>query len=126
MIRLTINFLVFSLLIAALPFWAGFTHYSAMLVPKFWVLYLFYFLITYIVCSVVVLGQKQGDKPGAQLFLIATTIKLLACMIFALIYVRYMPINASRFIICFFYLYFLNTAFEIYTLISNLRIQNKK
>jgi hypothetical protein len=126
LIRLTVNFLVFSLLVAALPFWVGFSHYSAMLVPKFWVLYLFYFLITYIVCSVVVLGQKQGDKPGAQLFLIATTIKLLACMIFALIYVRYMPINASRFIICFFYLYFLNTAFEIYTLISNLRIQNKK
>jgi hypothetical protein len=74
LIRLTINFLIFSLLIAALPFWAGFSQYSAMLVPKFWVLYLFYFLITYIVCSIVVLGQKQGDKPGAQLFLIATTV----------------------------------------------------
>lgn len=126
MIRLTVSFLVFSLLIAALPLWAGFSQYSTTLVPKFWVIYLFYFLITYIVCSVVVLGQKQGDKPGAQLFLIATTIKLLACMIFALIYMRNMPVNAPRFILCFFYLYFLNTAFEIYTLLSNLRIQNKK
>jgi hypothetical protein len=126
LIRVTINFLVFSLLIAALPLWAGYSHYSIWLIPKFWVIYLFYFFITYIVCSIVVLGQKKGDKPGAQLFLIATSLKLLACMIFALIYLRYMPINASRFILCFFYLYFLNTAFEIYTLLSNLRIQNKK
>jgi hypothetical protein len=126
LIRLTVNFLVFSLLIALLPIWAGYSQYSSLLIPKFWVIYLFYFLITYVVCGVVVLGQKKGDKPGAQLFLIATTIKLLACMIFALIYVRYMPIKPSRFILSFFYLYFLNTAFEIYTLLSNLRIQNKK
>ncbi|OKS87971.1 hypothetical protein RG47T_3435 [Mucilaginibacter polytrichastri] len=94
--------------------------------PKFWFIYLFYFLITYVVCSIVVLGQEKGDKPGVQLFLGATTVKLLACMTFAVIYLLYIRINASRFILCFFSLYFLNTAFEIYTLLSNLRIQNKK
>ena len=126
MIRFIIYFLLFSLVIAVPPLVLGYQYSMVWLAPGFWYMYLFYFVITFSFCAIVVLGQQMSDKSGAQLFLIGTTVKLLACMSFAVIYVRYIPINTSRFILSFFYLYFLNTAFEIYLLLSNLRVQNKK
>lgn len=126
MIRLIIYFLLFSLVIAVPPLVVGYIYGADYLAPNFWYMFLFYFIVTFLVCAIVVFGQQLSDKTGAQLFLIGTTVKLLACMSFAIVYVRYIPINTSRFILSFFYLYFLNTAFEIYLLLSNLRVQNKK
>ncbi len=44
---------------------------------------------------------------------------------FALFYLHSYKADSARFLICFFYLYFLNTVFEVYGLLSNLRDQNK-
>lgn len=47
-------------------------------------------------------------------------------MSFALIYLYKYKVNDIVFVLNFFYLYFFYTAFEIYSLLSNLRVQNKK
>ena len=126
MIRLIISILIFSLLIAVPPFLVERFDMPGMLVPKFWNMFIFFLIITYTVCIIVIAGQQRSGELGSQMFLIGTVIKLLACMTFALIYIRHSHVQPVRFVICFFYLYFLNTAFEIYVLISNLRVQNKK
>jgi len=124
--RFIISFFIFSFLIGLPPVLLGYAGMRQWLVPGFWYIYLFFFIITLLTCSIVLIGQAQNSKIGTQLFLTATIVKLLTCMAFAVIYVLYVPVGASLFILCFFYLYFLNTAFEIYTLLSNLRVQNKK
>ncbi len=46
-------------------------------------------------------------------------------MTVALIYLHKYKVNDVVFVLNYFYLYFLYTAFEIYSLLSNLRVQNK-
>lgn len=126
MIRFTLHFLIAAALIAIIPLGLIGAKAGSMLAPGFWYMFFFFLAVNYVICSIVVLGQKKDDKLGVQLFLIATIVKLLSCMVFALIYVQKMPVKPITFMACFFYLYLLNTAFEIYTLLSNLRVQNKK
>ncbi len=47
-------------------------------------------------------------------------------MTIALIYMRKYKVNDIVFVLNYFYLYLFYTAFEIYSLLSNLRVQNKK
>jgi len=47
-------------------------------------------------------------------------------MTLALVYLRKHTVNDVVFVLNYFYLYFLYTAFEIYSLLSNLRVPNKK
>lgn len=126
LIRLSILFIICTALIAVPPFILASTGLDHLIAPGFWSMFAFFFIVTYITCSIVVLGQQNGSKLGVQLFLIATIVKLLSCMVFALIYVEKMPVKPITFMLSFFYLYLLNTVFEIYTLLSNLRVQNKK
>jgi len=62
----------------------------------------------------------------AQAFLGATTFKLLACLVFVLIFIKETKPEKVPFVIDFMYLYFLNMAFEIYGLLRNLRNQNSR
>ncbi len=63
---------------------------------------------------------------GTQIFLIATVVKMLVCLFFVVIYISHNQVNAAHFVANFFYLYILNTVFEISTLLRNLRLQNQK
>jgi hypothetical protein len=68
-------------------------------------------------------GQQINAELGAQMFLGATTFKILACLAFAVIFLLKNRVNRYVFVADFFYIYFLNTAFEIYSLLRNLRNQ---
>lgn len=67
--------------------------------------------------------SKINPDMSAQAFLAATTVKLLACMFFALVFLLKNAVNRYVFVADFFYIYFLNMAFEIYGLLRNLRNQ---
>lgn len=126
MIRFIISFLIFTALVAIPAFFARQTAYAGWVGTWFWKMFVFFAVITGMVCLSVLTAQKKDSKTGVQVFLAATVIKLLACMVFALIYALNKPVNASGFMVAFFYLYFVFTAFEIYSLLTNLRDQNKK
>ncbi|PTQ95079.1 hypothetical protein C8P68_106294 [Mucilaginibacter yixingensis] len=126
MIRVSISFLIFSAIIAVPPLVLSYMGHAELLDPAFWKMFGFFFLVTTLVCGTVIFGQQKNDKMGVQLFLAATTIKLLACMIFVLIYLHKKPHNSLHFVFSFFYLYLVNTGFEIYGLLCNLRDQNGK
>lgn len=124
--RFIFSLLIFIALLAIPPVLVIYTGHGQLLDPRFWAMFVFFIIITVIVCLSVIIAQNNDSKTGVQVFMGATTIKLLACMFFALFYVKFYHVKPISFICSFFYLYLLNTAFEIRTLLSNLRDQNKK
>lgn len=96
------------------------------LIPHFWTVFLMFALLTFIVCFSTLLSNLKNSQLSVQVFLIATIIKLLICMFFVPVYLAQYHVNQLHFLVCYFYLYLLNTAFEIYALLCNLRLQNLK
>lgn len=124
--RFFVAFGIATLLIALGPAIIEYTGNGNMLIPGFWLIFQFFSSLTFLICLSVIWGQLQNGTLGGQIFLGATTLKLVLCMTIALIYMRKHKVNDVVFVLNYFYLYFLYTAFEIYSLLSNLRVQNKK
>lgn len=110
---------------ALLPVTAEHLAWPGLLDAAFWKMFFFFALITVLVCVSVIIAQQKDSRTGVQMFLAATVTKLLACMVFALIYALSKPASPIKFMGVFFYLYFVFTAFEIYSLLTNLRDQNR-
>jgi hypothetical protein len=56
-----------------------------------------------------------------EAFMGATVVKILGCLIFILVLTHQTKVDKYVFVGGFFYIYFLNTAFEIYILLRTLR-----
>jgi hypothetical protein len=115
-----LQFVVFTAVLAAIPALLG----SSWLVPKFWVLFFFVTAFTFIAIASLLAIQRFKPDLYAQTFLVTTIVKMLGCMAFALVFVSKIHIDKTVFLLDFAYLYFLNTAFEVYVLLCNLRNQN--
>jgi len=126
MMRFFIGFVLCSLLIGVPPALVGYFYGTHLLSPHFNFMFAFFCMVTFITCYLVLIGQRYNNTMGAQLFLAATVVKLLACMAFAIAYLLKYTANATIFVSSFFYLYFSFTVFEVYSLLTNLRVQNKK
>ena len=120
------SYLLFLAVLAAPPLWLSKNGHAELLAPHFWLIFFFLSGLTLIVIITVLMGQQIDGERGAQFFLAATTFKILACLVFALVFLLKNKVNKYVFVADFFYIYFLNTAFEIYTLLRNLRNQNLK
>jgi hypothetical protein len=79
-----------------------------------------------LVLLIVLIVQAKNSEMYAAAFLGATTIKLLSCLIFLFVFIKKHHPEKGIFLIDFMYLYLLNTVFEIYGLLRNLRNQNSK
>ena len=123
--RFFIAFGISTIFIALPPAVLGYTN-KGLLIPGFWLIFQFFSSLTFLICLAVIWGQLKDGTLGSQIFLGATTLKLLLCMTLALIYLHKYRVNDVVFVLNYFYLYFLYTAFEIYSLLSNLRVPNKK
>ncbi len=73
--------------------------------------------------SVIAAAQKNSEYV-APVFLATTTVKILGTLFFVLFFLRKNHVNKFPFVADFFYVYFLNTVFEVYGLLRNLRNQN--
>ncbi|MBS7564318.1 hypothetical protein KHS38_07860 [Mucilaginibacter sp. Bleaf8] len=124
--RFFIAFGIATVAIALPPALLGFTGQQQVLVPGFWLLFQFFSSLTFLLCLGVIYGQQRNGELGGQIFLGGTAFKLILCMFFALIYLSKYKVNDIVFVVNFFYLYFFYTAFEVYSLLTNLRVQNKK
>lgn len=107
--------------IAYVYFYKGFG-----LIPHFWTVFLMFAVLTFSVCFSTLISNLKNLQLSVQVFLVATVIKLLVCMFFVPVYLYQNHVNQLHFLLCFFYLYLLNTVFEIYSLLRNLRLQNQK
>ncbi len=122
--RFVLYYIGFAVLIAIPPMVLTETDCAYLLAPHFWVLFWYMAALTLIVILIVLMVQKSNSEFYAQAFLGATTFKILACLIFMAIFLRKNHVDKLIFMGDFFYVYFLNTAFEVYGLLRNLRNQN--
>ena len=93
---------------------------------NFWLWFGFLAALTFFTVAGVVIGGRLKAENFAQIFLGATTIKLLLCLSFVVVHLFTHKENKLVFASNFFYLYFLNTGFEVYVLLRNLRHQKLK
>ena len=122
--RTILSFIAFIIVIAIPPVLLNYTGNTDLLAPHFWLLFFFISGLTLIVVAAVLLSQRANSEMYSQVFLAATTFKILACLIFMVIFLRKNHVDKLIFVADFFYIYFLNTAFEVYGLMRNLRNQN--
>jgi hypothetical protein len=95
-------------------------------VNNFWVMFGFLAGITYVAYMLVDIGIKRDPEVGVMAIMGSIAVKMLFCMAFVLIYSIKVKGIGLIFMLNFFSLYLLFTAFEIYCLLRNLRHQNLK
>ena len=124
--KVLISFIIFSVLLAIPPVILTYVDNGYWLIPDFWGIFVFVAILTLITVLAVLIVQQKNNEMYAQAFLGATTFKLLACLVFVLIFIKETKPEKIVFVVDFMYLYFLNMAFEIYGLLRNLRNQNSR
>ena len=113
------NSIQFFLLIAIPPFLL-----QNELVPSFWIIFLLFAFLTISIHLFSFWGILIGNKASVRFFLGGTGLKFLIWMVFIFFYLRKYEVNQVKFLLEFFYLYLLNSSFEIYCLLCTLRNQN--
>lgn len=117
-------FLVFTLIIALPPAVLQYSGTTGLLNPGFWMIFLFMSALTLAVLMLMLIVYQKNAEYFAQAFLGGTTIKILASLIFIFVFLANNKVNKLVFVADFFYIYLLNTGFEIYVLLRNLRHKN--
>lgn len=115
------SFLLFIIVVAIPPVVLQYTGNTDLLASNFWTIFIFMSALTFFLVMGMLLAKQKNQEYFTAAFLGGTTIKLLACLIFIFVFVRKNPINKHVFLVDFIYIYLLNTAFEIYVLLRNLR-----
>ncbi len=119
-----LSYIVFVLLLAIPPIILQYNGYAEFLTPKFWLLFFYISGLTFLVVGAILFVQLKNADYYAAAFLAGTTVKILACMIFIVVFLMKNKVGKNVFIGDFIYIYFLNMAFEVYLLLRNLRHKN--
>ncbi len=96
---------------------------STMISPDIHLFLAFFSGITLVAFQISMAGIKKGGENAIIFLLGGVAAKLLLTMIFALVYVYSHKVGKLQFLSNFFILYFIYSAFEIYSLLYNLRAQ---
>lgn len=99
---------------------------TQLFVNNFWLMFGFLAGITFIAYMLVDIGIKRDPEVGVMAIMGSIAVKMIFCMAFVLIYSIKAKGIGLVFLLNFFSLYLLFTAFEIYCLLRNLRHQNLK
>lgn len=117
-------FLLFTLVIAIPPVTLQYTGNPDLLTNGFWIVFFYMTGLTFFVLMLMLIVGQKKPEYFAQAFLGGTTLKILASLIFILVFVRNNTLNKSIFLADFAYIYLLNMAFEVYILLRKLRHEN--
>jgi hypothetical protein len=115
------SFLLFIIIIAIPPALLQYTGNTSLLANDFWTVFIFMSVLTLLLVAGMLAAKQKNQEYFTPAFLAGTTIKLLACLIFIFVFVVRNTTNKHVFLVDFIYIYLLNTAFEIYVLLRNLR-----
>ncbi|WP_106292168.1 hypothetical protein [Arcticibacter pallidicorallinus] len=95
--------------------------YYSLLVPQFWLIFGFLAGLTIVAYIASYAGIKTGGELSVYVLMAAIFIKLIVSLLFVVIYLQKHRVNGTFFALEFFSLYFLFTAFEVKSLLLNLR-----
>jgi len=118
------TYLLFLILLTILPLTMQHNGYDDWLVPNFWLVFFYLSGLTFLVLAAILFVQYKNQEYYVQAFLAGTTVKILGCIFFIIIFLMKNKVNKHFFLADFFYIYFLNMGFEIYLLLRNLRHKN--
>ncbi|WP_411274284.1 hypothetical protein [Daejeonella sp.] len=126
-IKFLIYFILFNIFLSMAPLVAENLYENLdLLIPRFWNMFAVFSILTLVIYLFASWRMKVSIKSSGQALLASIAVKLLLYMVIAFVYITQNTVNPAKFIICFFYLYFFHTVFEIYCLLCNLRNQNFK
>ncbi len=117
-------FLLFTLIIAVPPAALQYTGNSDLLTTGFWTVFFYMSGLTFFVLMLMLFVGQKKPEYFAQAFLGGTTLKILASLIFILVFLQNNTVNKPIFLAGFAYIYLLNMAFEVYILLRRLRHEN--
>lgn len=86
-----------------------------------WYMLAFFTALSFLFHSLVDQGKRNDNEKFIQYYLASVVIRLLACVIFVLVFLLKGLDNKTIFLLNFFVLYLCFTVFEIYLLSTNLR-----
>src|SRR5258708_7229844 len=118
-------FIVFAICLAIPPLALQFNNHDDWLTPHFWLIFFFISGFTFAGMAGILLVQRSKHDYYVQAFMASTTIKILACMIFVVVFLMKNKVNKGVFLADFVYIYLFNMVFEIYVLMRNLRHQKQ-
>lgn len=98
---------------------------NGLLIDRFWLVFGFLAGITFIAYAVADIGMKRSPGTGVMIIMASIALKMIFSMAFVLIYSFKSREKGVAFVLDFFSLYLLFSFFEIYSLLRNLRHQNK-
>ncbi|MXV49360.1 hypothetical protein GS399_00130 [Pedobacter sp. HMF7647] len=98
---------------------------AQILIPGFWIIFLSVAILTFISYMLALSGIKKGGEMSINMIMAAIGMKLIFCLALVVVYLLKFKVNGLLFAADFFSVYLLFTAFEVYTLLRNLRHQNK-
>ena len=125
--KFLIYFILFNIFLSIAPLLAGYSYSEFdLLIPRFWNMFAVFSIITLVIYLLASWRMKVSIKSSGQALLASIAVKLLLYMVIAFVYITQNTVNPAKFIICFFYLYFFHTVFEISCLLCNLRNQKIK
>ncbi len=107
----------FTLIIAIPPYWLNGNGHAALITPQFWLIFFFLSGLTLLVVASILIIRQMYPQIFSEAFMGATVVKILACLIFVFIFLAKNKVVKYVFLEDFFYVYFLNTAFEVYILL---------
>lgn len=124
--RFTLFYFLYCILLALIAYLVPFAFpHNVILVKKFWIVFGFLAGITFIAYAVADLGIKRNPETGIMAIMGSIALKMIFSMAFVLIYSLNTKEKGMVFVLNFFSLYLLFSFFEIYSLLRNLRHQNK-
>lgn len=124
--RFFLSYLLYCLLIALVAFAVPFLFPDEVLLARhFWLIYGIVSGTTLIAYLVADFGLKRSPESGVMMIMGAIAVKMFFLMAFVLIFSLKTRERGMVFVLNFFSLYLLFSFFEIYTLLRNLRHQNK-
>jgi len=114
-------FLWFTFIIAIPPYALSRYGHANLITPDFWLIFSFLSGLTLLLVASILIIRQMYPGMFSETFMGATVVKILACLIFIVILLAKNKVNKHVFLGDFFYIYFLNTAFEVYILLRTLR-----
>jgi len=117
-------FVWFTFIIAIPPYFLQNYGHADLIIPEFWLIFFSLAGLTLLAVTAILVVRQMYPTMFSEAFMGATVFKILACLIFVLVFLAKNKVNKYVFVGDFFYAYFLNTAFEVYILLRTLRHKN--
>jgi hypothetical protein len=126
LVKFTLSYLIYAFILAGAAYALQFLFPGkTLLVEKFWLVFCFLGGLTYIAYITAFFGIKMDPQAGVMAIMGSIVLKMIFSLAFVLIYSLNSKEKGIVFALDFFSLYLLFSFFEIYSLLRNLRHQNK-